>query len=66
MHAYAQAKAEFQRRIKDILAADAWPKFFELVALKCPTPERMTDILRDAVRHSLKKGYHNKNTDFSR
>jgi len=45
---------------------EAWPAFYKQCGLKVPTPVEMSNRLKLAVKNSLKKKYHNRNTDFTR
>jgi ubiquitin-protein ligase/stress response protein SCP2 len=55
---------EFQKAVKRITSVSAWPEFFKLIGLPCPTPAGLTAMLRESVRNSKKKKYHTDNTDF--
>lgn len=59
--------ASFRRGVERILSPDAdWSLFFRVVCgTEVPPQKRMDAILRDAVRDSRYKGYHNERTNFS-
>jgi len=54
----------FQQAVKKIQDIKGWPHFFFLAGLPCPTPAGLTQTLRDCVRNSKKKRYHDDNTNF--
>ncbi len=58
-------KRAFREAAAGILAADTWPKVFARLYLACPTPQKLTALLRNAVRRSLKKRYHTAGMDFT-
>jgi len=55
----------FQKTIKEIIEVTKWPDFFKHIEIKAPNPLDMTNRLIQAVRNSLQKKYHTKNTDFA-
>ncbi|KAJ3403991.1 hypothetical protein CcCBS67573_g01316 [Chytriomyces confervae] len=74
---YGRPPAHFLSRLKTdmslILASNSYKDIvphFQLPRLPfaCPTysPAKMTECLRHCVRQSLAKGYHSRNTDFSK
>mmetsp|Transcript_64770 Transcript_64770/g.163045 ORF Transcript_64770/g.163045 Transcript_64770/m.163045 type:complete len:928 (+) Transcript_64770:100-2883(+) len=58
-------RQEFKQAVRGILSVDQWPAFFAACRRPCPGPARLTDILKQATRNSLRKRYHTENTDFS-
>jgi hypothetical protein len=62
----AQMKVDFQQSVRQILAMDSWPAFFSLLRVPMPSPRGFTVTLHDAIKASLRKGYHNKFTNFTR
>ncbi|KAJ3046112.1 Ubiquitin-conjugating enzyme E2 2 [Rhizophlyctis rosea] len=57
---------DFQTVVKRILAVDKWPDFYRACYVTPPSPQLLTAKLEQAVRNSLRKGYHKKGMDFSR
>ncbi|EWC47541.1 hypothetical protein DRE_03161 [Drechslerella stenobrocha 248] len=56
----------FQRTVQKIMTLQTWPEFFEALFVPPPTPSALTALLQQAVRNSLRKGYHRHGMDFSR
>ena len=56
----------FAKQVETILSVDSFPRFFAVCRLACPPKAQFAQTLRDAVRASLRKGYHTARTDFSR
>ncbi|KAJ3285338.1 hypothetical protein HK104_009537, partial [Borealophlyctis nickersoniae] len=56
----------FEVAVKRILAVDSWPAYFRACYLAPPSPALLTWQLQQAVRNSLRKGYHRRNMDFSK
>lgn len=54
----------FQKAVKKIVGMRGWPDFFLLAGVPCPTPAGLTQVLRDNVRNSKRKRYHNDATNF--
>ena len=54
------------QHIQKILAVDDWAGYFGMLHLRIPSPAQFTDMIKKAVHNSLQKGYHSKDTDFSR
>eukprot|EP00429_Kryptoperidinium_foliaceum_P035273 CAMPEP_0176181130 /NCGR_PEP_ID=MMETSP0120_2-20121206/92809_1 /TAXON_ID=160619 /ORGANISM="Kryptoperidinium foliaceum, Strain CCMP 1326" /LENGTH=907 /DNA_ID=CAMNT_0017519351 /DNA_START=35 /DNA_END=2758 /DNA_ORIENTATION=- len=59
-------RAAFKAAVRRILAVERWPEFFDACGRTCPSPARLTDVLRQATKNSLRKGYHRADTDFRR
>jgi len=63
---------QFQKAVKQIMdvhdadKAENWSQFFRLAGLRPMSGARLTALLRDAVRTSVKKGYTNNKMDFSK
>jgi len=55
----------FKKQIKKILEVDSWPKFYKMCALSVPSPVALTNLLKQAVKNSLNRGYHNPKTNFA-
>jgi len=56
---------KFQAHVKDILNIKIWPDYFKMINLSCPTQLYLSDWLRQSVKNSLRRKYHNANTVFS-
>jgi len=56
----------FKASVRKILDVDNWPGFFAVCGRQCPGPAAVTDLLKQATKNSLRKGYHTARTDFSR
>jgi hypothetical protein len=54
----------FQHAVKKISTMRGWPDFFFLAGIPCPTPAGLTTMLRESVRNSKKKRYHDDRTNF--
>ena len=68
-HASQAEKAKFRDKIKHILNADGWGRWLMLSGLTManglpPSPTRLTDWLKRAIKNSEKKGYHKAGMDF--
>jgi len=59
-------RKDFKAAVRGILEVSRWPDFFAACGRPGPGPQRLTDILRQATKNSLRKGYHTKDTDFKR
>ena len=59
-------RTEFHNSIRNILAFDNWPQFFQLAGIPLPSKPQLLSVLEKAVGNSRRKGYHSDNTDFSR
>uniref|UniRef100_A0A6B2KYC8 F-box domain-containing protein n=1 Tax=Arcella intermedia TaxID=1963864 RepID=A0A6B2KYC8_9EUKA len=59
-------RVDFQENIKKILQVNQWPQFYSSCGLPFPGVNELADLLKDCVKSSLKKKYHNLNTDFSK
>lgn len=55
-----------QKAVRSILEVDDWSGFYEKCKQPLPDAVELTDMLRQATHNSLRKGYHDKNTNFSR
>eukprot|EP00026_Physarum_polycephalum_P001294 Phypoly_transcript_01295.p1 GENE.Phypoly_transcript_01295~~Phypoly_transcript_01295.p1 ORF type:complete len:1116 (+),score=191.20 Phypoly_transcript_01295:80-3427(+) len=63
-HPSSKTLDSFQNAVKRIQKMKGWPDFYALAGLPCPSPTAMTQILRECVRNSKKKRYHNNFTNF--
>jgi len=59
-------RRDFKQSVKSILDVERWPEFFQACGRPCPGPAKLTDILKQATKNSLRKKYHTGSTDFSR
>ncbi|KAI8915227.1 hypothetical protein DFJ77DRAFT_430533 [Powellomyces hirtus] len=58
---------EFQSHTKRMLNIDFWPHYYQACGVApVPTPQQSTAHWWQAVRNSLRKGYHTRGMDFSR
>jgi len=59
--------SSFRSIVNDIFTVNSWSRFF--ILMRAPRPqskEKMAEILRNAVKESIRKKYHTRNMDFSR
>jgi len=56
----------FKAAVRSILQVNSWSGFYAACGQACPSPSQLTDMLKQATKNSLRKGYHSKFTDFSR
>jgi ubiquitin-protein ligase/stress response protein SCP2 len=56
----------FQNSVNEVLSFDTWPKYFQIAKVPLPSKDQLLNALEEAVGNSLKKGYHDKDTDFSK
>lgn len=57
--------SHFQSGVTKILAVSDWPEFFAQIQNVCPSRQALASLLRQSVKNSLKRGYHNENTNFA-
>jgi len=58
-------RLHFQKNIKKILEVTTWPQFYKMCDLPVPSPLALTNKLKQAVKNSLNRGYHNTKTNFA-
>merc|ERR1712038_1241710 len=57
----------FKQEVNRILSVNTWQQFFRMVKAPCPkSKDLMAKLLRNAVKNSLRKGYHKKGMNFAR
>lgn len=57
----------FKQEVNRILSVNTWQQFFRMVKAPCPkSKDLMAKLLRDAVKNSLRKGYHKKGMNFAK
>jgi hypothetical protein len=54
------------KALEHVIEMKSWPTFFQAVCAPVPNPVQLCNMLADSVNNSLRKGYHNLRTDFSR
>merc|ERR1712217_232650 len=59
-------RAACKKGFESILEVASWDGFFAACGQPCPEPAELTDMLKNAVWISLKKGYHSERTDFTK
>jgi hypothetical protein len=57
-------RREWQKKVVEILNFDSWPQFFSISGIPLPSKSFLLSTLEQAVKNSLKKGYHSQNTVF--
>jgi len=57
---------QFRLSVQAVLAMSDWGQFFPLVRVKAPSPQRLSEMLRQSVKNSRKRGYHKDSMDFNR
>jgi len=55
----------FQQQVREILGVTSWPQFFAKIYVATPSPARMSQLLEQCVRNSLRKRYHREDTVFT-
>jgi stress response protein SCP2 len=57
-------RREWQRSVNAILEFETWPQYFSISGMPLPSKPFLLSTLEQAVKNSLKKGYHSRNTVF--
>jgi stress response protein SCP2 len=57
-------RREWQQSVNAILGFDSWPQFFSISGIPLPSKSFLLSTLEQAVKNSLKKGYHSRDTVF--
>jgi len=59
-------RREWQNCVKSILEFNSWPQFFSISGVSLPSKQFLLSTLEEAVKNSLKKGYHSRDTVFQK
>ena len=57
-------RRKWQELVNEILEFDSWPQYFSISKIPLPSKSFLLSTLEQAVKNSLKKGYHSKDTIF--
>jgi len=57
-------RRKWQNAVESILNLESWPQFFAISGIPLPSKPQLLSVLESAVKNSLKKGYHSRDTVF--